>query len=78
MKVKEFKLRKEFKEVVEVKRDGNRIEDWGLHREVQPLQQWAGEKERSRTKDKDWRPEALQGQPELADLSLTTPGVRGA
>ena len=61
VKVKEFKLRKEFKEVVEAKRDGNRIEDWGLHREVQPLQQWAGEKEKSRKKDKDWGLEALQG-----------------
>ena len=61
VKVKEFKLRKEFKEVVEAKRDGNRIEDWGLSREVQPLQHWAGEKEKSRKKDKDWGLEALQG-----------------
>ena len=61
VKVKEFKLRKDFKEVVEVKRDGNRIEDWGLPREVQPLQHWAGEKEKSRKKDKDWGLEARQG-----------------
>ena len=56
-KVKEFKLRKEFKAVMEAKMvDSNRIEDWGLARD-------GGEwhKEKSRSREKDWGLEALQG-----------------
>ena len=57
-KVKEFKLRKEFKALVEAKVDGNRIEDWGLPRGGG---EWQEEKKKSRRKEKDWGLEALQG-----------------
>ena len=56
-KVKEFKLRKEFKAVVEANKvDGNRIEDWGLARGGG---EWKEKK--SRRREKDWGLEALQG-----------------
>ena len=56
-KVKEFKLRKEFKAVVEANKvDSNRIEDWGLARGGG---EWKEEK--SRRREKDWGLKALQG-----------------
>ena len=58
IKVKEFKLRKEFKAVVEAKVDGNRIEDWGLPRDGG---EWQVVKKKSRRKEKDWGLQALQG-----------------
>ena len=55
--MKEFKLRKEFKAVVEANKvDGNRIEDWGLARGGG---EWKEKK--SRRREKDWGLEALQG-----------------
>ena len=58
-KVKEFKLRKEFKAVVETKKDSNRIEDWSLARDGGG--HWQEEKKRSRRREKDWGLKALQG-----------------
>ena len=64
-KVKEFKLRKEFKAVVEAKKgeDSNRIEDWALARGGGGGGGgWQKEEEKkSRRREKDWGLEALQG-----------------
>ena len=56
-KVKEYKLRKEFKAKKVV--DSNRIEDWGIERE-EGRGEWRPE-EKSRRREKEWGLKALQG-----------------